>query len=454
VAADGKIHLTYWESFNSEELPVFEDLARRFEAEYAEAHPDSPPVLIEGQAVPWDNVDQLLGSAAQAGKTPDLVRIDYNKIISVAFGQVAVPLEEIDNFGELFPGETIDSLRSRFVPAAYDKCVMWRLDKRHLYALPEQVTCLALMWNRALFRARRDAIAEKAENENLDISHDRPPETWEEFEALGRALTWDDEGVRRYGFGMREGVWWQLATMGVYHAELIHQDPETGELSCTLASDPRAEAALTRIAGFHLGNEKGRGFEGGAWNPGADWTDRGFEIGTYAMVFEGSWTLRRFTEAGLDFAVAPIPRLSDVEAESLGIAPEENTTATNLGGAGVCVVRTALERGVAEQALEFIAWWTSAEVQAEWGRRLGQIPVNLEAQRMIRDEVDERTATFIDQSLHAKPTPPVPRFGPMSVDIVDPNLVRVFSGDIEPIDALRRIERDINEKILSLINID
>jgi ABC-type glycerol-3-phosphate transport system substrate-binding protein len=454
VAADGKIHLSYWESFNAEEKRVVDDLFAQFAEEYAAAHPDAPPVVIDAEGVPFDNMDQQLATAAQAGDTPDLVRIDYNKIISLAFGEVAVPLEGLTAFGELFPGETMDSLRSRFVGAAYDACVLWRLGERHLYALPEQVTCLALMWNRALFRQRRDAIAAAAGDSGLPLRYDQPPRTWKELAALGRALTWDDAGRRRFGFGMRGSLWFTLPYLHVHHVEVIHQDPESGRLSCTLASDEHAAMALARLRDFYQGGPEGKGFEGGAFTPSADQTDRGFENGSYAMVLEGSWNLRRWQDAGLDFGVALVPRLSSEEQEAFGVSDSENTTATNLGGAGIVIVRTARERGVANEALAFVAWWTSPRVQAEWGRALGQIPVNLEAQDLIRDEVDERTRTFLLQSRFARPGPRVPHYADLETHIFNPNLVSVFQGDLTPEVALRRIQRGIDAEILSLVNPD
>lgn len=452
VAEDGAVHLTYWQSYNTEELRAFEPLLRRFEAEYAEAHPDRPPVVIVPQAVPWDNVDQQLVTAAQSGETPDIVRMDYNKIISIAYGQVAVPLEEIENFDELFGGRDIDELRDEFVPAAYDACLMWRRGERHLYALPEQVTCLALMWNRQLFRQRRDAIAAEATRTGLNISHERPPETWEELSALGRALTWEDNGRQRYGFGMRDGLWWQTPFLNIHHVDVITQDPMTGILSCDLGTNPRAIAAFQRAHEFFAGNEDGHGFEGGAWNPGADWTDRGFEVGTYAMVLEGVWTLRRFSDAGLDFGVAPVPRLTAERAAELGITPEENTTSTNLGGAGVSVLRSAQERGVADEALEFLAWLTSPQVQAEWALELGQIPVNANSLDLIRDQLDDRALAFVEQSLSSRSMPRVPRYANIENDIFNPNFVRVLTGDASPEAALQRIERDLERDILSLVN--
>ncbi len=458
LGPDGKVHLIYWHSYNQEEQAVFDDLAGRFEREYAAANPDAPPIVIDGRgdtrgfAVPFDNMDQQLRTAAEAGETPDLVRIDYNKILSLAFGQIAVPLETLDAFSRLFPGETRQTLRERFVGAAYDACHLWRRGEQHLYALPEQVTCLALCWNRALFRARRQAIADEARRTGLPLSHERAPQTWEEFEAVGRALTWTDERRRRFGFGMRDSLWFALPILNVHHAELIRQDPATGHFSCDLSSDARVIAALDLMRGFYQGRGGHPGFEGGAWSAGADRTDRGFETGTYAMVLEGVWNLRRWDDTGLDYGVALIPRLSSEEAERLGIAPEDNTSATNLGGAGLVLIRSALERGVADEALAFMQWWTSAGTQAEWCRELGQIPVNLGAQAQLEGQVDERAAGFLAQSRFARTGPPVPLYGTLEVTIWNPNMVRVFQGALSAPEALARIEGGIRRDILTLVN--
>lgn len=457
VAADGKIHLVYWQSYNSEEQAVFDRLAAQFEREYAAAHPDRPPVVIDGREdhrgfpVPYENMDQQLASAAQAGATPDLVRLDYHKILGVAYGQVAVPLETLAGFAAEFPGETIDTLRGRFVGGAYDACVLWRRGERHLYALPEQLTCLALYWNRALFRARRAAIAQAAAETGLPLSHEHPPRTWEELAALGRALTWVDEGRPRFGYGMRDSLWFTLPFLFTHGVEIVEQDPATGRLFTRLASDPAAALALAALRDYTRGGPQAPAFEGGAWRSGSDRTDRGFEIGTYAMVLEGSWTLQRCRDAGLDFGVALVPRLSSAEAERFGVSPGENRTATNLGGNALVIVRTAQERGVADAALAFAAWLTSPAVQAEWGRALGQIPVNLEAQRLIEGEVDDRARAFLVQSRSARALPAVPHYNVLETEIFNPNMVRVFQGTLTPEEALARIQRDTEARILSLL---
>jgi maltose-binding protein MalE len=70
---------------------------------------------------------------------------------------------------------------------------------------------------------------------------------------------------------------------------------------------------------------------------------------------------------------------------------------------------------------------------------------------MIEDEVDERARAFLDLSRSAAPMPRVPNYATLENDIYNTNIQLVYSGDIEPIEALRRIERDVNDEILSLV---
>jgi ABC-type glycerol-3-phosphate transport system substrate-binding protein len=118
------------------------------------------------------------------------------------------------------------------------------------------------------------------------------------------------------------------------------------------------------------------------------------------------------------------------------------------------ITRTAQERGVADESLAFLEWWTGSVAQAEWGRRLGQIPVNRDAQEAIAGDVDEKTAMFIRQSVEASTHPRVPRYGLLETANWNPIYARMLQGNLEPQEALGRIERAFYRVSLDLVNED
>src|SRR5690606_20178495 len=73
------------------------------------------------------------------------------------------------------------------------------------------------------------------------------------------------------------------------------------------ANGEEALAVLQRIANSPV--------EGKAWQRSALSPDAGFLNKRYAMILTGPWNVENFTNAGLDFDIALIPRPSDEQIE-------------------------------------------------------------------------------------------------------------------------------------------
>ena len=419
TAGRGADEITVWETYNAEEHAVFEALAREYEAQSAAR--TGRRVTVRLERVPYEGLLPKLKYAAITHTTPDVCRVDNAWVLTLAYGKAVVPLDTLPSFGT-----TIDEEASRYVPAALatnlvetpDEAGTW---SRHLYGLPDQTNCVALFWNRQLFR---DSAAELRA---AGLDPERAPRTWEEFVRYGKVLTVPEK--RQFGFGMFATLWWAMPFFNTFGAEFARRDA-TGRLVCTL-SEPAARDAFAFMVSLY----RDHGIEAGAWQTGSINPEQGFANGKYAMILMGPWNLKRFE--GIDFGVALVP------AGPAG-------TSSNVGGSNMVVFRSS-ER--ADLALDFLRWFTSKETQARWARELGQIPVNREAfEEAAAASAGTPLGVFLEQLRTARPLAQVPKMDLIEDRVVNPALELGLKGQSTPGELLTNASRTIDDAYLSIAN--
>lgn len=433
------IRLTLWQGFKFKEVGLLRENIAEFVARWNAAHPTKKLEIVESQ-VPFFDMIQKLRSAALARQVPDIAFVDVNNMVPLIYGSVARPLDTLPNF----PAPSIDALREKFVPGAFDTNVAVFKGERHLYGIPAQTTTLALFYNKKRFRERAHALRAAG------CDPDRPPRDWEEFIRYGKALTEPQREL--YGFGMNGSFWFTLPFFNQYGTEFIVRQPD-GTLRSAIPN-PNALAAIVRKANFYLVD----GIEAGAWRDGALDPDQGFKNGRYAMVLTGPWIIEDFRSAGLDFGVALIPRVPLEEAKKLGLVPPDTTpdspaaaklTAGNVGGMNGIVSTTCRHP---EIALEFLMFFASAPIQRRWAEQMGEIPVLLEAQKNLDLSRFPEVPVFIEQVNTAKAFPAIPLANLFEEQIFNPEFNLVLQRRATPEQALERMARLFEEKILSRVN--
>jgi multiple sugar transport system substrate-binding protein len=429
--------LTIWHGFEGEERPYFAELVKEFESAQAEKLGHAVRVAIN--YTPFPQMETKLRTATIAHETPDLCFFDALKVLGLAYGKALTRIDDIPGF----PAESIEAFRSEFVPAAYDTCVVNVQGEVGLYGLPAQTTCVALFYNKAVFRRFHDSL--KAAG--LDPS--RPPQTWDELESYAKAMTIPADG--QYGWAMNRSLWWSYPMLNSTRAKLIEYAEDGKALNAF--DDEKAFAGLALLE--HLARS---GFEGGAWRQGGLTPDQGFLEGKYAMCLNGPWKVADFLGAGLDFGVAPIPRLARAEAEKLGLIQPGATdeewsqqvpSTSNLGGQNLVMFKTCPNK---ELALEFMLWFTSADVQRRWCSKLTQIPVRRAAREGLQLRNAEHFGVFVEQVSTTIAPPLVPLAGKLEVDIFNKELELLFEGAKTPQQAAAAIGEKLEKEILAKMN--
>lgn len=433
------IKLSLWQGFKFSEVSMLRSNVDEFTRDWNAQHPDEPLTIAIDQ-VPFDEMVRKIKSAAPARLLPDLVFVDANKMVPLAYGGAALALDTIADA----PTSDVQALRASYVPGAFDTNVVHFKGASHLYGIPAQTTTLALFWNKRMFKAR------SRELQAAGLRDDRAPRDWDELVKAGRILTNAAKG--EFGFGMNNSLWFTMPFLNEYGVQMVKRDTAGKLVPALLATN--APQAIERKVNLYL-KEK---IEGGAWRDGNLNPDQGFQNEKYAMVLTGPWMIENFRSSGLDFGVALIPRVPLAEAKSLGLVPQDaadestatqNLSAGNIGGQNLVVTSTCKHPNV---AVAFAMYFTSEPVQRRWAEDLGQIPVLLKAQENLNLTKFPEVPTFIEQVRLARPLPALPFGGTLETEIFNPEINLVLQGQQSAETAVKKIEAAITERILKPVN--
>lgn len=381
---DGRTILAFWHTYNDLEERVLKDIVKDWEKL-------NPKFTVRPVRIPFDGHKPKLRTALTVGQGPDMARVDWSFVCELARKNAVADLE---TFG-------FSKIRDQYLKAPLETGL---IDGKY-YGIPDQTTCVAMFYNKQMFR---DAGLEPA-----------VPATWEEFVEVGKKLTNSSNG--QYAFAMTNTLWWNLPFFNTYGAKVVSADGK----KCELGSE-EAIAALEMMGKF--ANE--HKIEAGAWRPGAISPEQGFVNGKYAMVFMGPWNLAKFKNTNMDFGVGLIP------AGPAG-------TSTNVGGTDTVVFKHSK---YAKEAYDFLTFFTNAKNQARWCSELNQLPINLGAYDLVKFE-DEHLMTFMEQMKHARVNPVVTSYGLLE-DIVNPEMEAALSGQKSARDALTAAAAKVQTQII------
>ena len=179
AANDGRVHIQYWEKWNTHEGEAMRVVVNEFNR-------SQDRIFVEVLAI--SDVAQKMLLATAGGVPPDVAGIWGDNISSFADKQALLPLDDYLRRAGM--------TRDDYIPAYWDVCKY----KGHMYALPSAPHSLALHWNKKLFR-------------EAGLDPERPPRTIEELDEYADRLTKRDERghLVQMGFLPSEPGWWNWA---------------------------------------------------------------------------------------------------------------------------------------------------------------------------------------------------------------------------------------------------
>ncbi|MBN2055030.1 extracellular solute-binding protein [bacterium] len=381
----GPVELKIWETYNDEEHDLFMTLVEQ----YMQQHPG---VTISVQQIPYGGHRNKIMTALATRTTPDIARIDNAWIPKLAPRNAIAPLDE---FGAAAWG-------GQLVQAAFQTC----LYDGTVFGIPDQVTCLALFYNKDLFAA-------------AGLDPEAPPKTWKDFYNAGRQLTDKANGI--FGFAMGNTLWETLPFFFTFGAKVMSDDNHR----CLLDSE-MGILALKFKTDLYRRHE----IEAGAWTPGAISPETGFKARKYAMILSGPWNIQSFKSSGLNFGI--------------GLIPEGPVgTASNVGGTNMVVFRNCAHK---QAAFEFLQYLSGPGAQRIWASTLSQIPIHQSVRTAMEETADPYLRVFLRQITTARPIVGNPIMDEVE-NILNPEMAAALKGDKTPEQALTDGVVAVNKKL-------
>ncbi|HWD39304.1 MAG TPA: extracellular solute-binding protein [Fimbriimonas sp.] len=264
-----------------------------------------------------------------------------------------------------------------------------------VYGIPSGADDRILYYNKALFAKHADDLRKAGLDPN------RPPKTWSQLLAYGKALTEfnPDGSLKVAGFMPNYGNSWLYMYAFQTDASFMSADGKT----CTLDSDYSEEALKFMVDGYDQigGYERAKAFESGFLQRQND----PFMTGKVAMKIDGNWILddmsRFHPEIEVGVSEPPVP---DDRYELKGhYSKDKDRFVSWIGGFSYGIPKGA--RNI-EDAWTFIKFETSVEgrvlaakEQKEWDRYLGRsyipsLAANIEANKIIFEKFKPADAKF------------------------------------------------------------
>ncbi len=399
VSEDGKEILTFWHTYGDDE----EAILRRVITEWEK---DNPKYTIRPVRIPFDGHKPKIRTALTVGQGPDMARVDWSFVCELARKNAAA---DLDTFG-------FNTIKDQYLSAPLDSCCV----NGKYYGLPDQSNCVALFYNRSVFKDLGLLPQDSEFKFGELIGGKEFPKTWEEF--IPFAKQFKDTAKKREPFAILNTLWWNLAILNTFEAKVIDKN------KCVINSANGIEA-FTMMARLYK-----EGVEAGGWKTGAITPESGFVNNQYVMILMGPWNLKRFKEdLKLDFGIALIPGA-------------KVRTSSNIGGTDVVIFKDkSFERQKA--CYSFLTFFTNAKNQAVWCKELNQIPINMGAYDLVKFE-DQHQVAFLEQMKYTSANPVLKDFSILE-SIVNPEVSTILDGQNNVKDALDTIvQRVAQDRLL------
>lgn len=325
--------ITYWQYTFPTKVEEIDKIIANFEKE-------NPDIKVVAQDFPYDQYQNKIFAAVEAGSGPDILNI-YNgwipKFVDMAYIQ---PIRE-----EFMSKEEISDYY-------VDMIQPYELDGEY-YTLPVAVRSLALFWNKDMYK-------------EAGLDPESPPKTWDELIENAKAMTelTDDGRYKQEGFG------WNAAGQGLHEFQQV--------LLRQFGVEPYSEDT-SKV----LWNSKQEGYDAFKFwmdmtmvekigDPDVGNTYReAFLAGLAGMIVDGSFAVGDIQKANFDWGVTTLPVL------------EEGGLQSNYASYWTNAVAKGVEGKKLEASEKFLAYLIEEDVQRDWLENIGELPAS---KALIADE--------------------------------------------------------------------
>ena len=313
-ASGEKVTLTFWNGFTGPDRPAVEEITNRFNA----ANPDTQ---VQMDIQPWDTLMQKLLSTMATGTGPDVIGVNFGHLPRYAESGYVLDLTPY-----MKAGTDLDP--ANWPPALVE---LLKFDGK-FYAAPMNYATLMMYYNKDMFEA-------------AGLDPENPPADWDAWIDALKKLSKPDSGQ----YGMAIGEFQTIPNWPIFIWANGGDIIRDGKSALT---DPKTVEALKTWTDLVKESKiSPTGLTGAE-------SDKLFQTQKAAMGITGPWMTNGFTEAGINYDVAPIPT-----------GPGGPVT---LADTVVMMVNKASKH--TEAAVKFVEHWNSKESQLYFATQTGFPP--------------------------------------------------------------------------------
>ena len=342
-AAQAKTELNVWEDIQKSK--GIAQAVKDFEAQY--------DVDVKIHEMPYTQQIEKLRLDGPAGIGPDVMVIPHDQLGAAVVQNLIQPIEGSD----LDKSAHLDSAISAFTANG------------HLYGAPKVVETVVMFYNKDLLKA---PLASLEDYYNYSKEHTKNGN-------FGLLAKFDSI---YYAYGA-------LAPMGAY----VFKRDDSGAYDVTDVglSNEGAVAGVEYIKKFYKEGLFPAGIIG---DNGVNAIDSLFTEGKAAAVINGPWAIEPYTKAGVNFGVAPLPKL-----------PNGKDMSSFMGVKGYVVSTWAKDQELAKKFINFINQPKYAQIRFEQTNEIPPLKAVVNSDKFKQDPVASAIAT---QSARATPMPSIP----------------------------------------------
>lgn len=332
------ITLTVWTGFTGGDKPGYEQIV----ADWNASHPD---VQVQMEEQSWDTIGTKLPAAWLTGSGPDIAAPSSDPNVIADYVKTGSVLEITD----VGTGDgQIDT--ASFAPGLVDE---FTYDGK-LYGVPANYATLSLYYNKKAF---------------ADAGIADPPTTVAELQEDAKKLT---GGTTQYGLVLADNQTIQMwpILQWLEGGDIVDAD------NCSVVQTDAGQKSLQTWASLVADDKISPVGLTGAQ------ADDLFAAGKAAMEMNGPWAAPTYKAAGVDFGLAPIPTGTD-------------GTSVTLGSTAPLAISAKTQHP--KEAQEFLAYWTSKDVQEKFSLSTGFPPLRTDLASDSKITSDPTISVFNQQ---------------------------------------------------------
>ncbi|OJV76603.1 MAG: ABC transporter substrate-binding protein [Cellulomonas sp. 73-92] len=338
AAGGSPVTLSLWTGFTGGDRPGYEQIV----ADWNAAHPD---IQVTMDVQSWDTIQTKLPAAWLTGSGPDIATpsSDPNAVGDYVKTNSVLPITAT--------GDGADQINvSSFAPGLADEFTYGG----KLYGVPANYATLSLYYNKDAFAAAGIA---------------NPPTTVQEFQDDAVKLT---GGKTQYGLVLADNQTIQMWPI----LQWLSGGDIVDSKGCSVVQTAAGQQSLSTWA--KLVTDKKISPVG---LTGAQADDL-FAAGKAAMEMNGPWAAPSYKKAGVNFGLAPIPAGVDGKSVTLG---------------STAPLAISAKTAHPKEAQEFLAYWTSKDVQEKFSVTTGFPPLRTDLASDSKITSDPTISVFNSQ---------------------------------------------------------